>query len=171
MRRAWTLLVVLALNPVAAFALEVAKDLEASDQAQWVLQLLGSPQRAQLLSALPAERRSRMEQRLKALDGLSPEAQGRLRRQYQQFLKWTPRQRRELRAIYRRYRELPADRRVLLQRELRRLRQLPLDSRMRRLQSPRMRQQFSQEELDLLRRVAEILPPPVPAKLAGQPQG
>jgi hypothetical protein len=99
-------------------------------------------QRERALAALPPERRQQILARLQALELLSDDERELLRGRLQAFT------------------SLPPARRQAVRREIQALRALPRPQRLRRLESPELRENFSEQELQLLRDVTGPRNPP-----------
>jgi hypothetical protein len=129
------------------------KDLPPAEQDR---ALAADPQ----FQKLPPERQERLRRRLEKFRGLPPEQQQRILQNMERFEHMTPEQRRRARELHFRMRQLPEERRQALRRAFGSLRDLPAEERAKALDSERFRQNFSDEEREMLRTMSEIEPPP-----------
>jgi hypothetical protein len=102
-------------------------------------------QREKALSRLPPEQRQQVEQRLSQFD--------------KQFRKLPPDQQAALQQRYEAFSKLPQDRRTAIRQELQELRAMRPAQRTERLNSDEAKQNFSPEELGILRGVAGVPEP------------
>ena len=109
---------------------------------------------------LAPEIQARLRERLRKFNNLSPEQRERMLNRWERFEHLAPEQQQRARRLHNRMRELPEARRRMMYRALHHLRDMPADQRERVLSSERFRNNFSDEERDLLRGMAEIAPPP-----------
>ena len=95
-------------------------------------------EREKVLANLPPDRRQALEQRLSRFDQLPPEQKAELDRRFQEFQK------------------LPPVRRQAVRDELQTLRGLRPPERTRRINSPEFREQYSPEEIRLMKDVWNV---------------
>ncbi len=108
---------------------------------------------------LSPEKQARLRKRLRKFNALPQEERQRILQRWERFEHYTPEQQERLRGFHDRMREMPPDRRRMMYRALRHLREMPSGERERVLGSERFRNNFSDEERNLLRGMAEVGPP------------
>jgi hypothetical protein len=111
------------------------------------------PRRPQGNPARELDRFSRMspKERQEQLAKLPPARRQQIEQRLERYQKLPPQQREQLRKRYEAFQNLPDDRQDAVREELQNLRGLPPAQRKSRLDSPEVRQSFSQEEQQLLR--------------------
>ncbi len=109
---------------------------------------------------LPPRQRKIIQQRLEEFNHLPPARREALRERYELFQRLSPAQQERARALYRQWSEQPPERRLELRKELRRLRESAPEERKVRMESEAFQKRFSEEEQELLKGLAELLPEP-----------
>ncbi len=107
---------------------------------------------------MPQERRERIQRQLERYQSLSPEQRQQLRRQYEWFRELPPERQAAARRLAQQFAQLPVERRRELRQEVQRLRRMDDAGRARRLDSEAFRSQYSPEERQMLRELAEFSP-------------
>lgn len=123
------------------------------------LKRMSPSQREGVLSKLPRERRSLVEQRLEKLDRLTPEARQRLREEYELFQQLPEEKQEQMRRLFRQFSQLSEDRRTVLRREMLGLRGASATARTARLASDSFEADYDEHERTLLKSLIEVLPP------------
>ena len=100
---------------------------------------------------------------------MTPEQRQRVLNRMQTFEHLTPEQQQRARALYARFRELPEARRRMVRRALRNLREMEPQQRGQVLGSEKFRGMFSADELEVLKGMSELAPPPRPGPAPGNP--
>ena len=119
-----------------------------------------------MLRRFPPERRANFEERLKHLQNMPPALRERMREEFNAFMALKPEQREEVRQSFAKLSRLPDDRRMEVRREVNRLRQMPPQRRTARMSNPRFKEEFSEEERQILADLSALpvptMPPPPP---------
>jgi hypothetical protein len=118
---------------------------------------------------LPPEQQQRLVNRLKSFNNLPPEKQDQIIKGMDAWSHFTPEQQEHTRALYNQMRGLPQERQNMVRQAARNLRFMPPEARQRALNSPEMRNAFSDQERELLRGMSELgtpvpRPPAPPAR-------
>ncbi len=93
---------------------------------------------------------------------MTPEQRQRVLDRMETFEHLTPEQQERARALFARFRNLPEARRQMVKRALRNLREMDPQQRSQVLGSERFRSMFSADEMEVLKGMSEIAPPPAP---------
>ncbi len=118
--------------------------------------LAGDPE----FQKLPAERQERLREVLRRFNSKTPEERQRMLERMETFEHLTPEQQQRAQQLFSRFRNLPEARRHMIKRALRNLREMDPQQRIRILSSDRFRSMFSAEEMDVLKGMSELAPPP-----------
>lgn len=120
---------------------------------------------------LSRDRQDRLRQRLQSFNSLPPERKQRILQRMETWEHLTPEQQLRARNLFANFRALPPERRRALVDAFRELRDLSSEDQQKALGSDRFRNNFSDEERDLLRGMSEVgvlgggaAPPPSPAR-------
>lgn len=116
-------------------------------------------QRRRALNALPPERREMFERRLEEYRSLEPEERQRLARQLDNFRQLPPERQKAIRQMRRKLADMPAARRRMMAGEIQELRGLDEEARRERLNSPEVKERFSEEEREMLQDLSSVLEP------------
>ena len=111
---------------------------------------------------LPAERQAKLRQRLREFNAMTPEQRQRVLNRMETFEHLTPEQQQRAQQLFARFRNLPEARQRMLRRALRHLREMDPQERSRALASDRFRNMFSGDEMEVLKGMSELAPPPAP---------
>jgi hypothetical protein len=123
------------------------------------LRRMAPEERERALEGMPPVRRRMMEQRLERWERMAPARKQRLQGSFENFRQMKPEQQENLRGLVRKFNDtMPAGKRVDGRRALTHLRKLDPEGRKRFLESPRMKDRFSDSERDLLAEMAQNLP-------------
>ncbi len=114
-------------------------------------------ERDRLLSRLPAERRSLLEERISRYSNMPEDARKRLREEYEFFQQLPEDKQAQVRKLYRQFSDLPDERRRELRRELLLLRSMDSDGRSKRVESEAFRMSYEESERHILTGLIEIL--------------
>ena len=112
---------------------------------------------------LPPERQARLREVLRRFNSKTPEERQRMLQRMETFEHFTPEQKQHARELFARFRNLPEPRRHMVKRALRNLREMDPQQRSRILASDRFRSMFSPEEMEVLKGMSQLWPPPPPA--------
>ncbi len=118
---------------------------------------------------LPPERQDRLLHRLREFNAMTPEQRQRVLERMETFERLTPEQQQRARALFARFRNLPEARRRMVKRALRNLREMEPQQRSHVLESERFRSIFSADEMEVLKGMSELAPPPRPGPAPGNP--
>jgi len=116
-------------------------------------------QRRRALDSLPPERRELFERRLEEYRSLEPTERQRLARQLDNFRQLPPERQKAIRQMRRKLADMPAARRRLMAGEIQELRGLGEEARRERLNSPEVKERFSEEEREMLQDLSSVLEP------------
>lgn len=105
---------------------------------------------------LPPERQERFRRRLRWFNSLPQEKRERILDRMETFEHLPPEQQERIRNLFGRMRRLPPERRQAVRQAARRLREMPPGERTRALNSPRFRNDFSEQERELIHGFAEL---------------
>ena len=105
---------------------------------------------------LPPERQEKLKQRLAQFNNLSPEQREKIVKRMRKFENLTPAQKQQARALAQRYRDVPPERRQKMRRAIHELAQMSLDDRNKALDSPQYRSNFTDNEREIMRGMAEM---------------
>lgn len=111
---------------------------------------------------LPPERQERLREVLRRFNSKTPEERQRMLERMQTFEHLTPEQQQRAQQLFARFRNLPEARRRMVKRALRNLREMDAQQRSRILASDRFRNMFSTDEMEVLKGMSELAPPPAP---------
>ncbi len=111
---------------------------------------------------LPPQRQAELKDRLRKFNSLTPAQRDRALNRMQFMASLSPAQRKELREANQQLQTLPDDRKVMVHKALRNLRHMSPQQRQQELQSDRFKSTFSDQEQGIVKRLAEITPPPEP---------
>jgi len=111
---------------------------------------------------LPPERQARLRHRLREFNAMTPEQRQRVLDRMGTFERLTPEQQQRARALFARFRSLPEARRRMVKRALRNLREMEPEQRGQVLGSEKFRSMFSADEMEVLKGMSELAPPPRP---------
>jgi hypothetical protein len=111
---------------------------------------------------LPPERQERLRGVLRRFNSKSPEERQRMLERMETFEHLTPEQQERARALFDRFRNLPEARRQMVKRALRNLREMDPQQRSQVLGSEKFRGMFSADEMEVLKGMSELAPPPRP---------
>jgi hypothetical protein len=131
------------------------QDLPADQQEQ---ALTNDPE----FQKLPLERQNRLREVLRKFNSKTPEERQRMLERMQTFEHLTPEQQERARALFARFRNLPEARRQMVKRALRNLREMDPQQRSQVLGSEKFRSMFSDDEMEVLKGMSELAPPPAP---------
>ncbi len=105
---------------------------------------------------LPPQRQQNLRQRLQRFNSLPPQQRERLLNNLDRLERFTPEQRQRAIDIMGKFRGLSEDRRQMIGRAARRLADLDPQQQQQMLDSPRIRQMFSDQERDILRGILDL---------------
>jgi hypothetical protein len=105
---------------------------------------------------LPQERQERMRRRLQNFINLPPEQKDRILQRMETFEHLPPDQQQRLREMFHQFRALPQDRRSELNHAFQQLQGLSPEERQKVLDSPQYRNNYTEQERDLLRGMSTI---------------
>ena len=111
---------------------------------------------------LPVERQNRLREVLRRFNSKTPEERQRMLERMETFEHLTPEQQQRAHQLFERFRNFPEDRRHMVKRALRNLREMDPQQRSQVLASEKFRSMFSADELEVLKGMSEIAPPPPP---------
>ncbi|MEP7363691.1 MAG: DUF3106 domain-containing protein [Acidobacteriota bacterium] len=123
------------------------------------LQKMSPEERRKALDALPEGRREQFERRLEAYSHMTPSERERLARQLNNFQQLPPERQKAIRQMRKQLSEMPPRRRRLMAREVMELRGMSDEERQSRLDSPELKDRFSDEERQLLGDLSSVLEP------------
>ena len=109
---------------------------------------------------LPAERQERLREVLRHFNSKTPEERQRMLERMQTFEHLTPEQQQRAHQFFERFRNFPEARRRMVKRALRNLREMEPQQRSQVLGSEKFRSMFSADELEVLKGMSELAPPP-----------
>lgn len=112
-------------------------------------------QRERALRNLPPERQDKIRQQLNRYDQAPPEQKARLERLWS----LAPARQQEIRESMRELRDMPLERRRPINMQIRRLQTMTPTERDEYFNSPQFRNRFTPHEQDVMRDLADILPP------------
>jgi hypothetical protein len=118
-------------------------------------QRMSPAEREKALRKLPPERQEKLRQQLQRYDQLPPEQKERLQRLWQ----LPPDKQQKVRQSMRDFSEQPQDRRVAMRQQLQQMRGMSADERKAYFKSPEFKSDFSPPEQQMMKNMAEILPP------------
>ena len=107
---------------------------------------------------LPPERQEALRQRLAKFNSLPPEQREKIVKRMRRFENLTPAQREQARELAKRYRDIPPERRQKMRAAMHDLAQMSPDDRNKALDSDQYRSDFSDNEREIMRGMAEIRP-------------
>ncbi len=107
---------------------------------------------------LPPEQQQKLLDRLQRFDSLPPDGKAKLLNRMETFEHLTPQQQQQARGLFQQYKALPQDRRSKVSQAYHQLRDLPQDQRSQLLDSEEYRNNFSDQERDLLRGMMNLTP-------------
>ena len=118
---------------------------------------------------LSPERQGKLRQRLREFNAMTPEQRQRVLDRMGTFDRLTPEQQQRARALFARFRNLPEPRRRMMKRALRNLREMEPEQRGQVLGSEKFRSMFSADEMEVLKGMSELAPPPRLGPAPGNP--
>jgi DNA-directed RNA polymerase subunit F len=107
---------------------------------------------------LPPERQEKLRQRLSQFNNLPPEQREKIVKRMRKFENLSPAQRQQARDLAQRYRQVPPERRQRMRQAMRDLAQMSPEDRNKALDSDQYRTDFSENEREIMRGMAEIRP-------------
>ncbi len=136
-------------------------------------QQLQALQQEQGFDRLPPQVQMRLERRLYQLDAMPPAQRERTLQYMEAIERMTPDERQQLAQAMQRVNEFPLNRQMQMRRAFRTLRELPKDQRQQALDTPPLRDQFSEPERRILGQLLSVAPylPPAQAGAAAAPSG
>jgi type II secretory pathway pseudopilin PulG len=105
---------------------------------------------------LPPQAQNQLRQRLQQFNNLTPEQRQRTLDRMEKWEHLTPEQKQEAKGVFSRFQQLPADRKLAVRRGVQELSQMPADQREQALQSDRFKNNYSPDEIDLLRGASKL---------------
>ncbi|HUQ49727.1 MAG TPA: DUF3106 domain-containing protein [Terriglobales bacterium] len=105
---------------------------------------------------LPGDRQEKLRDRLRQFNSLSPEMKDRLLDRMAKYESMTPQERERLQRIQEGMRHLPDDRRKKVRQGFRKIKGLPADQRERFMNSEGFRNEFTDEEREMIKGLTEI---------------
>jgi hypothetical protein len=106
--------------------------------------------------SLPPEKQNHLLERLRKFNSQPPEKKAKILNRMETFEHMTPEQQAAARNLFQRYRSLPDDQRSKVSQAYRRLRGMPPQARDQLLSSDEFRNDFTDEERDLLRGMTDL---------------
>jgi ribonuclease E len=122
-------------------------------------QTMSPQERQKALDRMPPAQRKKLEERLQKFNELPAEQQRTLKNMYNRLNELPPGRQDAVRKSMNQFSEQPVERRQAMRQELKSIGELPEQDRETRLKSPEFRSKFSHKEQDILRNMAELLPP------------
>jgi hypothetical protein len=123
---------------------------------------LPAPQQEQQLRqdpsfrSLPPEQQQKLVDRLHNFNSLSPNGKARVLERMETFEHLSPQQQQQARGLFQQYKRLPEDRQGKVSQAYHQLRELPPEQRAQALNSEEYRNNFSDQERDLLRGMTDL---------------
>jgi len=117
--------------------------------------LAGDPEFQQL----PPERQQKLRQRLQEFNNLPQERKERILRNMDYMEHLSPDQKEKMRGYFQQFRAMPQERRRMVKRALKSLREMSPEERERVFRSEKFGQNFSKQEIELMRGMSELTPP------------
>jgi len=149
------ILIALGLAAMGLWAQPPAQQARALEK----LRRMAPEERERALQDMPPARRRMMEQRLDRWNRMAPARKQRLQGSFENFRQMKPEQQENLRNLARKFNEtMPAEKRMDGRRALSQLRRLDPEDRKKFLESPRMKDRFSDSERELLAEMAQSMP-------------
>jgi hypothetical protein len=108
---------------------------------------------------LPSAQRKQLEERLQKFNQLPAEQQQTLKNMYSRLNQLPPARQEVVRKSINKFSQEPGDRQQAMREELRGMAALPEQERQTRLASPEFRSKFSGKEQEIVRDMADLLPP------------
>jgi hypothetical protein len=109
---------------------------------------------------LSQQRQAELKERLRKFNNLTPAQRDRALNRMEFMSSLSQAQRKELREANQQLQALPNDRKVMVHKALRNLRRMSAQQRQQELQSERFKSAFSDQEQGIVKRLADITPPP-----------
>ncbi len=106
--------------------------------------------------SLSPDQQQKLIDRLHRFDNLSPNEKAKVLNRMEAFEHLTPAQQQQAQGLFQRYKAMPADRQGKVNQAYRQLRDLPADQRNQILNSNEYRNNFSEDELNLLRGMTDL---------------
>jgi Protein of unknown function (DUF3106) len=106
--------------------------------------------------SLSPDKQSRLMERLKKFNNQPPEKKAQILNRMETYEHMTPQQQEAARSLYSQYRGLPDDQKSKINQAYRRLRGMPPSAREELLNSPEFRNNFTDDERNLLRGMADL---------------
>jgi len=116
-------------------------------------------ERQKALQRLPPPQRKQLEERLKKFNQLPAEQQQTLKNMYSRLNQLPPERQEVVRKSINKFSQEPADRQQSMREELRSMSAMPDEERQARLASPEFRSKFNGKEQEIVRDMADLLPP------------
>jgi hypothetical protein len=105
---------------------------------------------------LPPERKQRLEQRLDQFNSLPPERQEHVLNNMERWNQLSPEQRTRAKSLFTQFRLLPLDRKRAMRQAFSKLRTMNPQQREQAIDSPEFKNQFNDNERDLLRGMTQL---------------
>lgn len=118
-------------------------------------------EREQALEKLPQAMQDRIRNNLKWFDGLPKDQQEMVVKRVEKFAALPPAERRAIQQQIQTLNQLPPDRRRMVGTALRRLQGMSDEDRVALLNRPAFRNRFTPEELQMMEKLSEVMPPPL----------
>jgi hypothetical protein len=116
-----------------------------------------SPERRQeALAKLPPDRAEKLRKQLEIYGKMTPEQQAAAREQLNAFRSLPPERQEGMRKAFSKFSREPAERQQAIRQELNQLRALPEADRQTRLNSPELKQRFSNNERKIIRDLSDL---------------
>ena len=109
-----------------------------------------------VFESLPPDKQNQLLERLRKFNSQPPQKQAQILKRMETFEHMTPQQQQAARSLFERYRNLPEDQKDKVSQAYRRLRGMPPSARNELLNSDEFKNNFSDDERDLLRGMAEL---------------
>lgn len=106
--------------------------------------------------SLPADEQQKLLDRLHSFNSLSPDSKAKLLDRMETYEHLTPAQQQKAQGLFQRYKSLPDDRRSKVSQAYHQLRDLPPDQRSQLLSSDEYRNNFTDDERNLLRGMTDL---------------
>lgn len=122
---------------------------------------LNPAERERALEKLPPKQQEAIRNNLKWFDGLPKDQQAMVLKRDERFAALSPAERRAIQQQLQALNHLPPERSRAVRQALRRLQGLPDERRLELLNRPAFRNRFSPEELQMMEKLSEVMPPPM----------
>jgi Protein of unknown function (DUF3106) len=120
---------------------------------------LNPSEREQALEKFPPERQEQVRKNLKWFDGLPKEQQQMVLKWEERFAALPPPERRAIQQQIQALNHLPKERHLMVGQALRRMQGMTDEQRLEFISRPSFRERFSPEELQIIEKLSEVLPP------------